>query len=1053
MDQQMSVKSSRSSALEISSILIQNQFVKEYTATTNGVFSVLQQGQYAKLLANIEIKMEANEALEPEARGFADASTKLNLEISKLQASLGKLQTTKNAAFAMAIDLIGGESSMTVLKDHYHERMMEVLEASDHTMLLCAVQSYWVLTHPSLSKWEIRTLQLKTDFVPGLGYIGRFNKCRLMSPDISIALDAFFGSFRPEDILNMQKLRLRLQGSGGQEGNGFIDSLEIESFLTLLTAEANISLQQQPYQRLSHSERGISLFSETKHERTERKVANACTIPGHYGHSNDRCRAQGALAAPTKTTGPKKEKGHQAKTGRNSCFLCKEMGHHMKDCPQLPGALQGTTPVPSAAPRTSRAFRDIVNVAAGFDTRGFTAAERQNLAFVLTERTAAERTAERTAAAAASVSAEDTGTVVAARAFVVSAFSRSTIVQLGIDSMANRHLFSDRTLFDQTTIRFLDVPIMVTGVCGTVELREYGTAVLDGIRLNDVFYCPSTPVNVVSLAALRQQYPSWSASLPHGEMCLRDATGQLKIRATIINGIYLWQLNKPVADSNSPSARAKARALLTALERGAAVVAADGVLDVNVPLAEPATTNSHAPFMFMHRALGHPSLKRMRWLQKVFPRIQFGQFPPSIFCDACNEGKSKRGSIPAVASEEGKLALDFFYDHAHVDVKMSTTGGWNEIRFTAIIFSVWALHARTKDEIAGKIMAWLLMYNTYFAPTNGPIALFRADNEKALFPKSSEVFWDSYGVIRSFSAPYTPAHNNRAESAIRTVYMTSRCLVRDSPLEDLFWPFAVDYACFLLVRRPTSAAPQTTPYARIMRRAPTLPLIPFGTLGHWTPPPQHPMQAARHTFSARGFACHFLGFEALSETTMIIVCNGVIYKTIDVVFPRPGALLMTRDVRTGTTNHGAAAPVTHREEFFPGLTDSSSPAALPSSMAARPAATLAGRLYHVSAHDLDCRLCDKHTARRLLLCCEFCPAVAHIRCAGFTRVPEEQWICASCKVRPTDLANTPETPVDTGLGFTPRLLPIRLVQLPPNPRRWFRLSLRLSSLPQSLLPP
>ena len=293
-------------------------------------------------------------------------------------------------------------------------------------------------------------------------------------------------------------------------------------------------------------------------------------------------------------------------------------------------------------------------------------------------------------------------------------------------------------------------------------------------------------------------------------------------------------------------------------------------------------------------------------------------------------------------------------------------------------------------------MAWLLMYNVFFAPTNGPVALFRADNEHALFPKSSDDFWDGYGIIRSFAAPYTPAHNNRAESAIRTTYMTARCVLRDSPVEDYFWPFAVDYACFLLVRRPTSAAPETTPYGRIMRCPPSLPAIAFGTLGHWTPPPQHPMQSARHTFSPRGFACHFLGFAANSETTMVIVSNGAIYNTIDVVFPRPGALLMTRDLRAGTTNYTAAGPVTHREEPFLGLLEPSA-AATASSLAARPAATLEGRLYHHAAHDLDCGLCDKHTAKRMLLCCEFCPAVAHIRCAGLTRVPEDQWVCASCK--------------------------------------------------------
>ena len=168
----------------------------------------------------------------------------------------------------------------------------------------------------------------------------------------------------------------------------------------------------------------------------------------------------------------------------------------------------------------------------------------------------------------------------------------------------------------------------------------------------------------------------------------------------------MWHLNKMATDT--PTTRAKALALLSELERGAAVTT--DVSDVNIPLSEPVGSTSFAPFMFLHRVLGHPSLKRMRWLQKLFPRLHFGQFPPSIFCDACNEGKSNRGPVPVAATVSNLIPFGFFFDRAHVDIKMSTTGGWNEIRFTAIIFSektglIWALHAQTKDAIAGKIMA------------------------------------------------------------------------------------------------------------------------------------------------------------------------------------------------------------------------------------------------------------------------------------------------------------------------------------------------------------
>ena len=83
------------------------------------------------------------------------------------------------------------------------------------------------------------------------------------------------------------------------------------------------------------------------------------------------------------------------------------------------------------------------------------------------------------------------------------------------------------------------------------------------------------------------------------------------------------------------------------------------------------------------------------------------------------------------------------------------------------------------------------MYDAHFAATNGPMLFFRADNDKAISPAATQAFWDGYGVIRQFSPAYTPNRNGRSESSIRTGYMVARALIRDSPVPDLLWPYAV----------------------------------------------------------------------------------------------------------------------------------------------------------------------------------------------------------------------------------------------------------------------
>ena len=90
----------------------------------------------------------------------------------------------------------------------------------------------------------------------------------------------------------------------------------------------------------------------------------------------------------------------------------------------------------------------------------------------------------------------------------------------------------------------------------------------------------------------------------------------------------------------------------------------------------------------------------------------------------------------------------------------------------------------TKDAIAALIRKWYIAYTVRHSAENGPLLMFRSDNEAALFPSDGADFWASYGVILSFSAPYTPAHNGLAESFIRAVYMCARTLLRDSELEN-----------------------------------------------------------------------------------------------------------------------------------------------------------------------------------------------------------------------------------------------------------------------------
>jgi hypothetical protein len=101
----------------------------------------------------------------------------------------------------------------------------------------------------------------------------------------------------------------------------------------------------------------------------------------------------------------------------------------------------------------------------------------------------------------------------------------------------------------------------------------------------------------------------------------------------------------------------------------------------------------------------------MAWLQRVFPWLALGTFPASLFCQICNEAKSRRGNVAKVAPASSRIPLDAFFDRGHVDIKQSTIAGVGGVLYTAIVLSekngaLWALHSKEKGELASKLVTF-----------------------------------------------------------------------------------------------------------------------------------------------------------------------------------------------------------------------------------------------------------------------------------------------------------------------------------------------------------
>ena len=588
---------------------------------------------------------------------------------------------------------------------------------------------------------------------------------------------------------------------------------------------------------------------------------------------------------------------------------------------------------------------------------------------------------------------------------------------LGFDSMANVHIVSNIQLFMKKTMRKCE-EIEISGA-GKVRSSQTGTIMLHGLLITDVIYAPDmAPLNLISMSRFLDEHTDVHLAFAGNRAITISRDGAELFCAKESNGLFLFAPEPVLKCTVPPIARftqltadriTRAKQLVNEPRKQRAVSAAGDALPrpsannvpapANLPLHQGVGDGVYSKYMMAHRSLGHPGRQKQAAIQKEF-KLDIGRTPDSVHCLACDEAKSHRSSARETVPEEQRMPLGKKGDIMDVDMKQVNCIGYDGYAWITVITSrrtgaYWVILTKTKAEIPKKLRDFANSWRQLHEDNIGTIKMFRSDNGTELFLNVSDAdFWAAYGCILSTSAPYTPNRNGRAEASIKVLMMVAVALLRDSEVADLYWPFAIIHACFLLMRRPVKRLGGRTPFELLWGRKPTMPLLQWGGRAFWFPPKEHAMKKEAHTFSSKGFACHFLGFHGLSETTFSIVCNGKLFISNDVTFPKPGALIIDRSPSSsGTEYWGPCADAANRTDIFPWLTD-------PLVVVAprdRPDVDLSGRAYFHGEHDADCK-CGKSTTGRTLLKCEYCCSVSHIKCAGLTRIPQGFWMCVECSI-------------------------------------------------------
>ncbi|KAH9681219.1 hypothetical protein KPL71_026889 [Citrus sinensis] len=209
-----------------------------------------------------------------------------------------------------------------------------------------------------------------------------------------------------------------------------------------------------------------------------------------------------------------------------------------------------------------------------------------------------------------------------------------------------------------------------------------------------------------------------------------------------------------------------------------------------------------------HLRLGHMSEKGLKELEKkgVFGKDQLNSLG---FCKDYILGKASRIKFESVIHTT-KEKLGYIHFHLWGPAHVTSLGGCKIFLTFIDDFSrmVWVYALKSKDEVLERFKRWKVLVENQ---TNLKVKVLRTDNELEYYNKLFEDYCEKNGVLRHKTVTFTPQQNGLAERMNRTLMEKVRCLLIHSKLPKALWAEALNTACYLVNRSPSTAIGCKTP--------------------------------------------------------------------------------------------------------------------------------------------------------------------------------------------------------------------------------------------------
>ena len=329
-----------------------------------------------------------------------------------------------------------------------------------------------------------------------------------------------------------------------------------------------------------------------------------------------------------------------------------------------------------------------------------------------------------------------------------------------LDSGASVHIFCDKNLFSKfdksftTTDSYLELADgsktnNLIECKGTVKIPVNDISGNNiNITLNNVLFCPQFSKNIVSInLAIRDGYKFNFNDI--GNECLLSPKGNV---VKVVNRGNLYFLNH-ISFKKSQTRSIKD----------------------------------------WHTLLGHPNYSDLSKLPKVTLNMDFSKEKIPTHCETCLKAKFNR-EISKLTYERGSRPFERVHMDLSGPISKENILGTKYILGAVCDFSQFLLvyNLSSKSDAVKALKLFLAQTGKFGKPVS-----IRTDFGTEFVNQEWDDILLNLSINHEHSAPYCAWTNGRIERQWRTLWNVTRCILFDSKVPDLLWPFAVKYAAFL----------------------------------------------------------------------------------------------------------------------------------------------------------------------------------------------------------------------------------------------------------------